>query len=71
MEFIGDLLEKSDLAIGAPGSTSYERCLMKTPSLAICLADNQKTVLDKFIDANVMKYLGTIQDNFEEQLLFY
>ena len=47
MEFIGDLLEKSELAIGAPGSTSYERCLMKTPSLAICLADNQKTVLDK------------------------
>lgn len=71
LDFIGDLLGKADLCIGAPGSTSYERCLMKTPSLCICIADNQKTVLNKFIDSNTIKYLGTINDNYEEKIIEY
>lgn len=71
LEFIGDLLEKADLCIGAPGSTSYERVLMKVPCLSICVAENQKTVINKFIEANVIKYLGTIEDNYEEKLIKY
>jgi len=71
LDFIGDLLEKVDLCIGAPGSTSYERCIMKTPSLCICVADNQKTVINKFIEANTIKYLGCIEDNYEENLIEY
>ena len=71
LEFIGDLFEKADLCIGAPGSTSYERCLMKVPSLCICIADNQKTVLNKFIESNTIKYLGTIEDNYLDKLVYY
>jgi len=71
LEFIGNLFEKADLCIGAPGSTSYERCLMKTPTLCICVAENQKTVLTKFIESNTIKYLGTIQDNYEEKLIYF
>ena len=71
LEFIGDLFEKADLCIGAPGSTSYERVLMKVPCLSICIAENQKTVLNKFIEANVIKYLGTIEDNYEEKIIKY
>jgi len=71
LEFIGDLFEKADLCIGAPGSTSYERCLMKVPSLCICIAENQKTVLDKFIESNTIKYLGTIEDNYLDRLIYY
>ena len=71
LEFIGDLLEKADLCIGAPGSTSYERVLMKVPCLSICIAENQKTVINKFIEANVMKYLGTIEDKYKEKLIEY
>jgi UDP-2,4-diacetamido-2,4,6-trideoxy-beta-L-altropyranose hydrolase len=69
--FIGDLLKKADLCIGAPGSTSYERCLIKIPSLCICIAENQKTVLDKFIESNTIKYLGTIEDNYLDRLIYY
>lgn len=71
LEFIGDLLEKADLCIGAPGSTSYERVLMKVPCLSICIAENQKTVINKFIEANVIEYLGSIEDNYEEKLIKY
>jgi len=71
LEFIGDLFEKADLCIGAPGCTSYERCLMKVPSLCICIAENQKTVLDKFIESNTIKYLGTIEDNYLDKIIYY
>jgi UDP-2,4-diacetamido-2,4,6-trideoxy-beta-L-altropyranose hydrolase len=71
LEFIGDLLDQADLCIGAPGSTSYERCLMKIPCLCICIADNQKTVIDKFIKANCIQYLGTLEDNYQQKLIYY
>lgn len=66
--FIGDLLFKCDLSIGAIGTTCYERCVTLTPSLCVCVAENQMTILDKFIKAGVMKYLGTINDNYLEKL---
>jgi UDP-2,4-diacetamido-2,4,6-trideoxy-beta-L-altropyranose hydrolase len=71
LEFIGDLFGEADLCIGAPGGTSYERVLMKVPSLCICIAENQKTVIDKFIKEDVIKYLGTINDNYQDKLLEY
>ena len=69
LTFIGNLLSQADLCIGAPGSTSYERCLVKTPCLCICIAENQKTVIDKFIKNNCIKYLGTLDDNYQEKLI--
>ena len=61
LDFIGDLLLDADLAIGAPGTTSYERCLTQTPTLMINIAENQKTVIQKFIDAQTCIYLGSIE----------
>ena len=71
LQYIGDLILKADICIGAIGSTSYERCLLKTPSLCICIAENQKTVLDKFIKSNTIKYLGTINDNYLDKLEYF
>jgi UDP-2,4-diacetamido-2,4,6-trideoxy-beta-L-altropyranose hydrolase len=71
LDFIGELLENADLCIGAPGSTSYERSLMKTPSLCICLAENQETVINKFIESNIIKYLGTIENNYKKKIIDY
>ena len=69
IDFMEKLLLNTDLAIGACGGTSYERCIMKVPTLVICIAENQKTVLQKFIDNNTIKYLGTINDNYEKKLI--
>lgn len=38
---MAQLMAKSDLAIGAAGSTSWERCCLGLPSIAMVLADNQ------------------------------
>ncbi|TYT76296.1 UDP-2,4-diacetamido-2,4,6-trideoxy-beta-L-altropyranose hydrolase [Desulfobotulus mexicanus] len=41
------LMTESDLAIGAAGSTTWERCFMGLPSLVLCIAANQKTIAQK------------------------
>lgn len=38
------LMKNSDLAIGAAGSTSWERCCLGLPAIQLVLADNQKKV---------------------------
>ena len=69
LPFIGNILLKADLCIGAAGGTSYERCLLRIPSLIILTADNQFTVINKFIEANVCDFIGTFKDNFKENIL--
>lgn len=36
------LMERADLAIGAPSSASWERCAVGLPSILVVLADNQR-----------------------------
>lgn len=70
MGFIGEILYNADLAIGSPGTTSYERCLMQTPTLMITTAENQKTVIQKFVDAQTCIYLGSIEsESYKTKLL--
>ncbi len=40
---MAELMARSDLAIGAAGSTNWERCCLGLPSLLLVLADNQKS----------------------------
>jgi UDP-2,4-diacetamido-2,4,6-trideoxy-beta-L-altropyranose hydrolase len=39
---MADLMEAADLAIGAPGSASWERCALGLPSILVILAENQR-----------------------------
>ena len=41
---VAQLMADSDLAIGASGSTSWERCCLGVPAIQIVLADNQKSI---------------------------
>ena len=41
---MAELMSRSDLAIGAAGSTSWERCCLGLPTLMFILADNQKGI---------------------------
>lgn len=43
------LMLKHDIAIGAPGSTSWERACLGLPSIVIPLAENQNSICDELV----------------------
>ncbi|MEE1949596.1 UDP-2,4-diacetamido-2,4,6-trideoxy-beta-L-altropyranose hydrolase [Pseudomonas alcaligenes] len=43
---MAQLMADADLCLGAAGSTSWERCALGLPCILLCLADNQKMVIE-------------------------
>lgn len=41
---MAELMLKHDMAIGAMGGTTWERCVMALPAINLCIADNQKNI---------------------------
>ena len=41
---MAQLMTEADLAIGAAGSTSWERCCLGLPTILMVLADNQRPI---------------------------
>jgi UDP-2,4-diacetamido-2,4,6-trideoxy-beta-L-altropyranose hydrolase len=54
---MANLMGKADLAIGAAGSSSFERCCLGLPSLVVIAADNQRDLVDALIAAEVAEGL--------------
>ena len=52
-------MAESDLAIGAPGSMSWERCMLMLPSVLIAIAENQYQIGESLNLWNVATYLGS------------
>lgn len=71
------LMARSDLAIGAAGSSAWERCCLGLPTLMMVLADNQRAAAAHLeqagaavtlpssaeLAANLRHWLGTFADN--------
>ncbi|MDR1057389.1 MAG: UDP-2,4-diacetamido-2,4,6-trideoxy-beta-L-altropyranose hydrolase [Coxiellaceae bacterium] len=55
---ISELMLAADLAIGAGGSTSWERCCLALPSVIISVADNQVPIVQELDRAGAAMYLG-------------
>jgi UDP-2,4-diacetamido-2,4,6-trideoxy-beta-L-altropyranose hydrolase len=51
-------MAEADLAIGAAGSTSWERCCLGLPTLMLVLAENQKAIAQALDKAGAAVYLG-------------
>lgn len=49
VENMAELMSNSDLAIGAAGSTSWERCCLGLPTILIVLAENQKDIAESLV----------------------
>ena len=52
----------SDLAIGAAGSTSWERCCLGLPTLMVVLADNQQDGAQALETAHAARLIGAVSD---------
>lgn len=54
------LFAAADLAIGAGGATSWERCRMGVPSLVVSVAENQRAGCQALADAGAAVSLGPV-----------
>ncbi len=52
------LMTRADIAVGAAGSTSWERCCLGLPTLLLVLADNQREAARRLIAAGAAAPLG-------------
>lgn len=48
---MAQLMADSDLAIGAAGATSWERCCLGVPTVMLVLAENQRKIAEELCDA--------------------
>lgn len=59
------LMSEADLAIGAAGSSSWERCTLGLPTIQVVTADNQRLIASLLAQANAIKLLEEVQDVVE------
>jgi UDP-2,4-diacetamido-2,4,6-trideoxy-beta-L-altropyranose hydrolase len=59
---MAERMMQADLAIGAAGSTSWERCCLGLPTLLVVLADNQKNGANALSQTGAAFLVGTIDD---------
>lgn len=58
---MANLMAESDLAIGAGGGTSWERCVLGVPSVVVVLADNQVSSAKALAKAGAVYVIANIQ----------
>lgn len=58
VEDMAALMSSSDLAIGAAGSTSWERCCLGLPTLQLVLADNQRSGAEALAKSGAAVLIG-------------
>ncbi len=59
---LAGLLSHADLAIGAAGTTTWERMCLGVPSLVVCIAENQRSGAEALAREGMILYLGTERD---------
>jgi UDP-2,4-diacetamido-2,4,6-trideoxy-beta-L-altropyranose hydrolase len=60
------LMATADLALGAAGSTSWERCCLGLPSIIVVVADNQERIAQALARDGAAIMLGSSEDVGEE-----
>lgn len=57
-EDVADVMTRADLAIGAAGTSSWERCALGLPTLILTVAENQHCVAESLVKAGAAEHLG-------------
>ena len=55
---MAELMLAADLAIGAGGATTWERCLLGLPSLILIIAENQRRTTEDLSALGLVRYVG-------------
>jgi UDP-2,4-diacetamido-2,4,6-trideoxy-beta-L-altropyranose hydrolase len=59
---LAPLMLEADIAVGASGATSWERCCMGLPSLVVSLAENQVEIAKELDRIGLARWLGSKED---------
>jgi UDP-2,4-diacetamido-2,4,6-trideoxy-beta-L-altropyranose hydrolase len=59
---MASLISAADIAIGASGQTSFERCCLGLPSLMAVTADNQRDFADALVAAGAVERLQSLDE---------
>ena len=65
---MAELMTKADLAIGAAGSSAYERAVLGLPTVMVTLADNQRGICGLFERAGAAANVGEVDGGFAYRL---
>jgi len=65
---LAPLMAKADIAIGAAGTTSWERLCLGLPALVVTLAENQRPIADGLHRKGLVRWLGH-KDEVTEQII--
>ena len=65
---ISSLMFDADLAIGAGGSTSWERCCLGLPTLLYVLAENQRKIAGNLEELGAVKIVDNLKVNLQNIL---
>lgn len=66
---MAELMAAADLALGAGGTTTWERCCLGLPALVTTIAENQYDIADDCAAAGLIRYLGTAAEVTEARLV--
>ena len=59
---MAEIMANSDIAIGAAGSTTWERCCLGLPTIQIVTAKNQNAIAKSLVKNNAIKLLKDVKD---------
>lgn len=57
---MAELMSQADLAIGAAGATTWERCCLGLPTIQLVIAENQRQLAENLANDNIIKLLKDI-----------
>jgi UDP-2,4-diacetamido-2,4,6-trideoxy-beta-L-altropyranose hydrolase len=66
---LAPLMARADLAIGAGGATSWERCCLGLPAIVITVAENQKPIAKSLDSFGLISWIGSYEDLTIEKLV--
>lgn len=59
---LADLMADADIAIGAGGTTTWERMCLGLPSIVVSVAENQRPTCEALAEAALIIYLGGVDE---------
>ena len=66
---LASLMARSDLAVGAGGATTWERCCLGLPTIVVTVADNQRAIAESLHKNGLIRWVGDYQSVSIQTLL--